>query len=86
MSIALLREMFERMVVDKNAELIEHYYDPDFVMYSDGLAKHSPNSATATARSIPRQSITRSNTTSRRGWRPRTRWRGGCLSPRLADR
>ncbi|RFZ65723.1 hypothetical protein CKW46_09940 [Mycobacterium liflandii] len=37
MSIALLREMFEKMVVAKNAELIGHYYDPDFVMYSDGL-------------------------------------------------
>ena len=28
------------MVVAKNAELIEHYYDPDFVMYSDGLAQN----------------------------------------------
>ncbi|BAV40657.1 hypothetical protein SHTP_1391 [Mycobacterium ulcerans subsp. shinshuense] len=37
MSIALLREMFEKMVVAKNAELIGHYYDPDFVMYSEGL-------------------------------------------------
>lgn len=25
------------MVVAKNAELIEHYYHPDFQMYSDGL-------------------------------------------------
>src|SRR4051794_38565715 len=31
--------MFDRMVVAKNAELIEHYYDPDFVMYSDGLSQ-----------------------------------------------
>lgn len=38
MSVALLREMFDRMVVAKNAELIEHYYDPDFLMYSDGLS------------------------------------------------
>ena len=37
MSVALLREMFEQMVVAKNGDLIEHYYDPDFVMYSDGL-------------------------------------------------
>jgi hypothetical protein len=36
-SVALLKEMFDRMVVAKNAELIEHYYHPDFVMYSDGL-------------------------------------------------
>lgn len=39
MSVALLREMFDRMVVAKNAELIEHYYDPDFLMYSDGLSQ-----------------------------------------------
>ncbi|MCV7078708.1 nuclear transport factor 2 family protein [Mycobacterium szulgai] len=31
--------MFDRMVVAKNAELIEHYYHPDFVMYSDGLSQ-----------------------------------------------
>jgi len=37
--VALLREMFDRMVVAKNAELIEHYYHPDFVMYSDGLSQ-----------------------------------------------
>lgn len=37
MSVALFREMFDRMVIPKNAELIEHYYHPDFVMYSDGL-------------------------------------------------
>jgi hypothetical protein len=37
MTIALFREMFERMVIRKDAALIEHYYHPDFVMYSDGL-------------------------------------------------
>jgi SnoaL-like domain len=39
MSVALLREMFERMVVAKDADLIEHYYDPEFVMHSDGLTQ-----------------------------------------------
>ena len=39
MSVALLREMFDRMVVGKKADLVEHYYDPDFVMYSDGLTQ-----------------------------------------------
>lgn len=39
MSVALLREMFERMVVAKNIELAERYYDPDFLMYSDGLCQ-----------------------------------------------
>jgi hypothetical protein len=31
--------MFDRMVVAKNAELIEHYYDPEFLMHSDGLCQ-----------------------------------------------
>ncbi|KZS58893.1 hypothetical protein A4G26_01990 [Mycobacterium kansasii] len=39
MSVVLLREMFDRVVVAKNADLFEHYYDPDFVMYSDGLSQ-----------------------------------------------
>lgn len=38
-SVVLLREMFERMVIAKNADLIEHYYDPDFLMQSDGLSQ-----------------------------------------------
>lgn len=37
MSRTLLTEMFERMVVRKDASLIEHYYHPDFVMFSDGV-------------------------------------------------
>jgi hypothetical protein len=37
MTIALFREMFERMVIRKDAALIEQYYHPDFVMHSDGL-------------------------------------------------
>lgn len=36
MSIALFREMFERMMTAKDADLIEHYYHPEFIMYSDG--------------------------------------------------
>jgi hypothetical protein len=31
--------MFDKMVVAKNAELIGHYYDPDFLMYSDGMCQ-----------------------------------------------
>lgn len=27
------------MVVAKNADLIEHYYDPGFLMYSDGVCQ-----------------------------------------------
>lgn len=40
MTIALFREMFERMVIQKDAVLIEHYYHPEFVMYSDGLRQN----------------------------------------------
>jgi hypothetical protein len=39
-SVALLREMFDQMVVGKNADLAERYYDPDFLMYSDGLTQN----------------------------------------------
>jgi hypothetical protein len=39
MSVVRFREMFERMVIPKNADLIESYYHPDFVMYSDGMAQ-----------------------------------------------
>ncbi|WP_422749895.1 nuclear transport factor 2 family protein [Mycobacterium sp. WMMD1722] len=31
--------MFDRMVVAKNADLIERYYHPEFVMYSDGMSQ-----------------------------------------------
>jgi hypothetical protein len=40
MSAARIREMFEQMVVAKNAELFERYYHPDFVMTSDGLTQN----------------------------------------------
>lgn len=39
MTVSLLREMFDQMVLRKDAELISHYYHRDFVMYSDGLAQ-----------------------------------------------
>lgn len=38
MSAALIREMFEQMVVGKQ-DLFERFYDPDFVMYSDGVSQ-----------------------------------------------
>ena len=31
--------MFDDMVVAINADLIERYYHPDFVMYSDGVSQ-----------------------------------------------
>jgi len=39
MSAALLREMFEQMVIAKDAEAIGRYYHPDFVMHSDGMSQ-----------------------------------------------
>jgi len=37
---ALLREMFERVVLPKNADLIEDYYHPDFGLTSNGIVQH----------------------------------------------
>lgn len=36
MTIALLREMFTRMVEAKDDALIETYYDPDLLLYTNG--------------------------------------------------
>ena len=36
---ALVQEMFERMVIPKNAELIEVYYHPDFTLTSNGIVQ-----------------------------------------------
>jgi hypothetical protein len=40
MSAALLREMFEQMVIAKDGDAIARYYRPDFVMYSDGMTQN----------------------------------------------
>ena len=37
MSIAALKSMFDEMVAHKNAEKIAHFYDPGFVMFSNGI-------------------------------------------------
>ncbi|WP_124709207.1 nuclear transport factor 2 family protein [Gordonia insulae] len=39
MTVARLKEMFDQMVVRKDADLIGRYYHPDFVMTSDGLTE-----------------------------------------------
>lgn len=36
MTIALLREMFSRMVEAKDASLLERYYDPSLLLYTNG--------------------------------------------------
>ena len=36
-SVALLKEMFERMVIAKNPDLIATYYHPDFRLTSNGV-------------------------------------------------
>ena len=35
----LLREMFDRMVVAKDAALVDTFYDPDFVLTTNGLTQ-----------------------------------------------
>lgn len=40
MSVALLREMFEKMVVRKDIGAIDRFYDPSFVMYSNGVTQN----------------------------------------------
>ena len=40
MSVAVLREMFEKMVVAKDITAAERYYDPSFVMYSNGVTQN----------------------------------------------
>ena len=40
MSAAVLRDMFEKMVVAKDADAIGRYYHPEFVMYSDGMTQN----------------------------------------------
>jgi hypothetical protein len=39
MTVSLLRNMFEQMVVGKNAELLPRYYHPDFRLYSNGVTQ-----------------------------------------------
>ena len=40
MSIAVLRQMFEQMVEKKDSAAIDRFYDPSFVMSSNGIARH----------------------------------------------
>jgi hypothetical protein len=37
MTVAALKAMFDQMVKHKNADLIAQFYDPGFVMYSNGI-------------------------------------------------
>jgi hypothetical protein len=39
MSIAVLRDMFDQMVVNKDATAIERFYHPSFVMFSNGVTQ-----------------------------------------------
>ena len=40
MSIAVLRQMFEEMVVQKDPAAIERFYDPSFAMFSNGVTQN----------------------------------------------
>jgi len=39
MSIAVLRQMFEQMVEKKDPAAIDRFYDPSFVMSSNGITQ-----------------------------------------------
>ncbi|ORV44071.1 hypothetical protein [Mycobacterium conspicuum] len=39
MSIAVLRRMFEQMVVKKDPTAIDRFYDPSFIMFSNGITQ-----------------------------------------------
>ena len=39
MSIAVLRQMFEQMVEKKDPTAIDRFYDPSFVMFSNGVTQ-----------------------------------------------
>jgi hypothetical protein len=85
MSVVQLREMFDRMVVGKNAELIERYYDPDFVMHSDGLTQDFAEFHRS-HREIYSTPISYAIEYDEQAWveTPQTRWPGGYGSPRHA--
>ena len=40
MTVAVLRKMFEEMVVAKDITAVERFYDPSFVMYSNGVTQN----------------------------------------------
>jgi hypothetical protein len=42
MSVTLLREMFDRMVVAKNAALVPEYYHPGFRLTTNGRIQDYP--------------------------------------------
>ncbi len=42
MKISKFKEMFEEMVIKKDASLIPHYYHPEFVLYANGKEMDYP--------------------------------------------
>lgn len=40
MSVAMLRRMFEEMVIAKDITAVDRFYDPSFVMYSNGITQN----------------------------------------------
>ena len=45
MSIAVLRQMFEQVVENKDSAAIVRFYDPSFVMSSNGITQDYESSA-----------------------------------------
>ena len=40
MSVAILKDMFEQMVIRRDITAVDRFYDPSFVMYSNGLTQN----------------------------------------------
>ena len=79
---ALLVEMFDRMVVAKDKAAIPRYYDPEFVMVSNGITAGVRGVPTATRRCTTPRSRMRWSTTTSPGSRPTTGSRSASGSPR----
>ncbi len=67
MSIAVLRQMFDQMVEKKDSAAIDRFYDPSFVMFSNGITQDFDAFAASHRPSTPPQSATPSSTTNRPG-------------------
>jgi hypothetical protein len=39
MTVAIVRNMFDQMVVKKDPQAIPRFYDPEFIMYSNGVVQ-----------------------------------------------
>jgi hypothetical protein len=78
----LLREMFTHMVIAKNANVIDTYYHPDFLLHTNGTIQDLEEFRAGHARVYPTQ-ISYAVEFDDTSWiRPPIRWARGSGSPR----